>query len=71
MIENQEPFNFKSYAPNPKISTIIVTLDTLPEEPIEVECENDQYKIEYETELQLHLKEKSHYCMSLGKTYTF
>ena len=37
VIENQEPFNFKSYAPILKISTIVVTLDTPPEEP---ECEN-------------------------------
>ena len=38
------------------ISTTIVTMETSPQEKLEVKDENDQYKIEYEAELQLHLK---------------
>ena len=56
VIENQEPFNFNSSAPKLKISTTIVTMETSPQEKLEVKHENDQYKIEYEAELQLHLK---------------
>ena len=55
VIENQEPFNFDSSAPKLKISTTVETADTSPEEKLEIKCENDQYKIEYEAELQLHL----------------
>ena len=57
-IERQEPFNFELHAPKLKISATIVTAETSPEEVQEVKCENDQYKIEYEAELQLHLKQK-------------
>ena len=56
MIENQEPFNFNSSAPKLKISTNVVTMDTSPAEKLEIKHENDQYKIKYEAELQLHLK---------------
>ena len=56
MIENQEPFNFHSSAPKLKISTTIVTTETSPQEKLEVKHKNDQYKIEYEAELKLHLK---------------
>ena len=55
-IENQEPFNFESSAPKLKILTIVMTEDTSPEEKLETKHENDQYKIEYKAELQLHLK---------------
>ena len=41
-IENQEPFNFKSSAPNLKILTIVETEDTSPEEKLEIKCENNQ-----------------------------
>ena len=54
-IENQEPFNFESSAPKLKISTIVKTEDTSPKEKLEIKCESNQYKIEYEAELQLHL----------------
>ena len=55
-IENQEPFNFKPSAPRLKILSIVKTVDTSPEEKLEIKCENNQYKIEYEAELQLYLK---------------
>ena len=61
MIEGQEPFNFELYACKLKISTTIVTLETTPEEVLEVKHENDEHKIKYEVELQLHLKQKNHY----------
>ena len=70
-IEKQEPFNFDLSAPKLKISTTVETVDTSPKEKLEIKCENDPYKIEYEAEVQLHLKEKSHYCTNLGKAYTF
>ena len=70
-IENQEPFNFDSSAPKLKISTTVKTMDTTSEEKLEVKHENDQHKIEYKAELQLHLKQKSHYCTNLGKAYAF
>ena len=56
MIEKQEPFNFKPSVPRLKISSIINTADTTPQEKLEIKCKNNQYKIEYEAELQLHLK---------------
>ena len=56
MIENQEPFNFNSSAPKLKISTTVETTDTFPEEKVEIKHENDQYRIKYKAELQLHLK---------------
>ena len=56
MIERQGPFKFELYAPKLQISATIVTVETSPEEVLEVKHENDQYKIEYEAELQLHLK---------------
>ena len=55
-IENQEPLNFDSSAPKLKISTTVKTMDTSPEDKLEIKHENNQYKIEYEAELQLHLK---------------
>ena len=48
-----------------------MTETTPPQEKLEIKHQNDQYKIEYEAELQLHLKQKSHYHMSLGKAYAF
>ena len=45
-------------------------MDTSPEEKLEIKHENNQYKIKYEAELQLCLKQKSHYHTSLGKAYT-
>ena len=56
MIENQEPFNFSSSAHKLKILTTVETTDTSSEEKLEIKQENDQYKIKYEAELQLHLK---------------
>ena len=56
--ENQEPFNFGSSAPKLKILTTAKTTDTSPEEKLEIKHKNDQYKIKYEAELQLHLKKK-------------
>ena len=55
-IENQEPFNFDSSAPKLNISTTVVTLDTSPAEKLEIKHENNQYRIKYKAELQLHLK---------------
>ena len=46
-------------------------MDTTLQGKLEIKCENDQFKIEYEAELQLHLKQKSHYHMNLGKAYAF
>ena len=57
-IENQEPFNFKPSVPRLKISSIVKTADTSSKEKLEIKHENDQYKIKYEAELQLHLKKK-------------
>ena len=57
MIENQEPFNFNSS--ELKISTTVVTMDTTPIEKLEIMHENDQYRVKYEAELQLHLKQKN------------
>ena len=56
MIENQELFNFNSSAPKLKISTTVVTMDTTSTQKLEIKHENDQYRIKYEAELQLHLK---------------
>ena len=47
-IEIQEPFNFNSSAPKLKILTTVKTVDTYPEEKLEIKHENDQYKIVYE-----------------------
>ena len=66
-IERQEPLNFKLSAPKLLISSIIETETTSPREKLEIKCQNDQYKIEYEAEQQLHLKQTSHYCTNLGK----
>ena len=55
-IKQQESFDFTPHAPKPKISTTIMTTDTPNVEKLEVKHENDQYKIEYKAELQLHLK---------------
>ena len=71
VIQNQEPFNFNSSTPKLKILTTVMTTDTYPAEKLEIKHENDQYKIKYEAELQLHLKQKSYYCTYLGKAYAF
>ena len=55
-IEKQEPFTFNSSTPKLKILTTVETMDSSSEEKLEIKCENNQYKIEYEAELQLHLK---------------
>ena len=70
-IENQEPFNFDPAVPRLKISSTVETENTSPQEKLEIKCKNNQYKIEYEAELQLPLKQKSHYCTNLGKAYAF
>ena len=43
----------------------------LPKKTLNFKHKYDQYKIRYEAELQLHLKQKSHSCMNLGNAYTF
>ena len=55
-IENQEPFNFNSSGPKLKILTTVMAMDTTPMEKLEIKLENNQYRIKYEVELQLHLK---------------
>ena len=55
-IERQEPFNFKPSAPKLQILLIVETEDTTPQEKLEIKLQNNQYKIEYEAELQQHLK---------------
>ena len=67
--EKQEPFNFEPSAPRLKISSTVEAEDSTPQEKLETKHKNNQYRIEYKPELQLHLKQKSHYCMSLGKAY--
>ena len=71
MIENQEPFNFDSLAPKLKISTTVMTMTTTPAEKLEVKCETNLFRIKYEEELHLHLKQKCHYHTNLGKAYVF
>ena len=46
-------------------------MTTTPTEKLEIKHENDQYRIKYEAELQLHLKRKSYYHTNLGKAYAF
>ena len=70
-IEEQEPSNFKPSAAKLQISSIVETADRTPQGKLEIKFENYQYKIEYEAELQLHLKQKSYYHTNLGKAYTF
>ena len=70
-IEKQEPFNFEPSAPRLKILSIVKTAETSPQEKLEIKCDNDQYKIGYEAELQLHLKQKTHYHTNLEKAYAF
>ena len=70
-IERQETFNFNPIAPKLQILLIVKTEATSPQEKLEIKCQNDQYMIEYKSELQLHLKQKSHYHMNLGKAYAF
>ena len=55
-IENKEPFNFNPSAPRLKITSTVDAEDSTPQEKLEIKCKNDQYKIEYEAELQLHHK---------------
>ena len=56
---------------NKNLSISIHLHETTDQEKLEIKCKNDQYKIKYKAELQLHLKQKSHYCMNLGKAYAF
>ena len=65
--KQQESFNFAPHAPKLKILTIVKKSTTTDAEKLEIKRENNQYKMEYETELQLHLKQKNHYHMNLGK----
>ena len=55
-IEEQEHSNFEPSAPRLKISSTAETAEISPKEKLEIKHENDQYKIKYEAELQLHLK---------------
>ena len=57
-LKRQEPFNFKLSAPKLQILLIVKTETTPPQEKLEIKCQNDQYKIEYKAELQLHLKQE-------------
>ena len=69
-IERQEPFNFNPSAPKLQISSVVVTETTSPQlGKFEIKHQNDQYKIKYEAELQLHLKQKSHYHTNLESTH--
>ena len=68
-IKNQEPFNFDPSAPRLKILSSIETDTTTPQEKLEIKHEKDQYKIKYKAELQLHLRQKSHYHTNLGKVF--
>ena len=47
---------FDSSAPELKILTTVVTMDTTATQKLEIKHENNQYRIEYEAELQLNLK---------------
>ena len=58
-------------APRLKISSIVEAAYTTPQEKLEIKYENNQYKIEYEAELQLRLKQKSHYHTNMGEAYAF
>ena len=53
------------------MSTIVKTEDTSPKEKLEIKHESNQYKIEYEAELQLHLQQKSHFHTNLRKAHAF
>ena len=55
-IERQEPFNLELSAPKLQILLKVETETTPPQEKLEIKHQNDQYKIKYEAELQLHLK---------------
>ena len=55
-IERQEPFNFNPSAPRLKMLSIAFAENSTLQEKLEIKCENDQYKIEYEAQLQLPLK---------------
>ena len=55
-IEKQEPFNLDPSAPRLKILSTVETENTPPQEKLEIKHENDQYKIKYEAEPQLHIK---------------
>ena len=55
-IEKQEPFNLDPSAPKLKILSSVETLESTPQEKLEIKHKNNQYKIKYEAELQLHLK---------------
>ena len=57
-IEEQEHFNFNPSTPRLKISSTVEAEDSTPHKKVEIKHENDQYKIEYKAELQLHLKQK-------------
>ena len=50
-IEKQEHFNFTPFAPRLKISSIVETADTSPQEKLEIKRKNKQNKIEYKVEL--------------------
>ena len=55
-IEKQEPFNFNPSALRLKILSSVETPELTPQDKLEIQCENDQYNIEYEAELQLNDK---------------
>ena len=55
-IEKREPFYFDPSAPRLKILSSVKTTESTPQDKLEIKCKNDQYKIKYEAELQLHLK---------------
>ena len=59
MIEKARTFQFQLICTQTQDSNNChETIDTSPEEKLEIKCENDQYKIPYKAELQLYLKQK-------------
>ena len=67
-IENQEPFNFNLSAPRLKISSTVKTENTSPQDKLEIKCKNNPYKIKYEAELKLHLKQKKSLLHEAGES---
>ena len=57
-LKTKTSFNLHPSAPRLKISSIVKTETTSPQDKLEIKHENDQYKIGYKAELQLHLKQK-------------
>ena len=67
-IAKQEPFNFEPSAPRLKISSSVEMEDTTPQEKLDIKHGNDQYKIQFEEELQLHLKQTRSLSLQPGES---